>query len=54
VKLGDESFTHTYKQRQLNKNATLDRFGLCTDTTGGQVVKIYFDDLTYTASAPKP
>jgi hypothetical protein len=51
VKLGEETFTHTYKQRQ---NTTLDRFGLCTITTGGQVVKIYFDDLTYTATAAKP
>lgn len=54
VTLGDETFTHTYKQRQLNKNATLDRFGLCTITTGGQVVKIYFDDLTYSASKATP
>jgi hypothetical protein len=49
VKLGDETFTQKYKQRQLNKSATLDRFGLCTVTTGGQVVQIYFDDLAYTA-----
>ena len=53
VKLGDEWIAQTYKPGQLNKSAKLDRFGLCTATTGGQVVKIYFDDLTYTASTSR-
>ena len=54
VKLGDEIYTRLYKQKQLKKDATFDRFGLCTVTTGGQVVKIYFDDLTYTSQRPAP
>ena len=31
------------------KRAKFDRFGLFTSTAGGQMVKIYLDDLTYTA-----
>ena len=34
---------------------TFDRFGLFTAGKGGSYVKIYFDDLNYTANAePKP
>ncbi len=36
------------------KGASFDRFGLFTSTAGGQMVKIYLDDLTYTARAAPP
>ena len=52
--LGDETVTHNFKQRQKPADATFDRFGLFTNTAGGQLVRIYFDDLTYTAKRPAP
>ena len=51
VTLGKESVTLTLKKGQKAEDATLDRFGLFTSTAGGQMVKIYLDDLSYTASA---
>jgi hypothetical protein len=54
VKLGEESFTRELRPEQVKKGATFDRFGLCTTTVGGQVVKIYFDDLSYTARRDTP
>jgi len=50
VKLGEESVTLPLKPGDKEKGATLDRFGLFTINRGGAYVKIYFDDLTYTAS----
>jgi hypothetical protein len=47
VKLGDESAT--LKLKPFKGAATLDRFGFLTVSNGGQMVKIYLDDLTYTA-----
>lgn len=37
------------KEGQKSEGATLDRFGLFTSDIGGQQVKIYLDDLKYTA-----
>ena len=49
VTLGGESVELPLKAGLKAEGATLDHFGLITDTQGGQVVKVYFDDLTYTA-----
>jgi hypothetical protein len=53
VTLGNESVTLTLKRGLKAEGATLDRFGLFTSTIGGQMVKIYFDELEYTAAAAK-
>ena len=52
VTLGNETVTLALKAGQKARGASLDRFGLSTSTAGGQMVKIYFDDLTYTAGIP--
>ncbi|MFA6564232.1 MAG: hypothetical protein WCV00_20185 [Verrucomicrobiia bacterium] len=49
VTLGRESVTLALKPGQKAQGASLDRFGLFTSTAGGQMVKIYLDDLEYTA-----
>jgi hypothetical protein len=49
VTLGDESVTLSLRPGRKEEGATLDRFGLFTSTVGGQMVKIYFDDLSYSA-----
>ena len=49
VTLGTESVTLPLKPGQKAQGASLDRFGLFTSTAGGQMVKIYLDDLQYTA-----
>ncbi len=51
--LGTESVTLALKPGQKAQGASLDRFGLFTSTAGGQMVKIYFDDLSYTAGAAR-
>jgi hypothetical protein len=38
------------KPGKKTEGARLDRFGFFTTTIGGQMVKIYFDDLEYTAA----
>jgi hypothetical protein len=48
--LGDQSATLALKPGQKKDGANLDRFGFFTTTIGGQMVKIYFDDLEYTAA----
>ena len=48
--LGDQSVTLDLKPGDKAKGATLDRFGLFTTHRGGSYVKIYFDDLNYTAA----
>ena len=53
VTLGTETVTLPLKPGQRKQGASLDRFGLFTSTAGGQMVKIYVDDLKYTAAAPK-
>jgi hypothetical protein len=50
VTLGKESVTLVLKKGLKAQGARFDRFGLFTSTIGGQVVKIYLDDLTYTAA----
>lgn len=50
VTLGDESATLSLRAGQKAAGASLDRFGLFTATAGGQMVKIYLDDISYTAS----
>ena len=54
VTLGAESVTLALKPGQKLQGASLDRFGLFTSTVGGQMVKIYLDDLKYTAAQPAP
>src|SRR5260221_10865135 len=49
VTLGAEAVTLPLKPGQKKQGAHLDRFGLFTSQAGGQMVKIYFDDLSYTA-----
>lgn len=52
VTLGDQSTTLDLKpgQKAKAKEARLDRFGLFSIYPGGQIVKIYLDDLTYTTA----
>jgi hypothetical protein len=52
VTLDNESVTLPLKKGIRKQGATFDRFGLFTSTIGGQLVKIYLDDLEYTAAAP--
>ncbi|MBI3875017.1 MAG: hypothetical protein HY300_03450 [Verrucomicrobia bacterium] len=49
VTLDEESITINLKPGQKKEGARLDRFGLCSHKPGGGIVKIYFDDLKYTA-----
>ncbi len=51
VTLGAESVTLALKPGQKKEGATLDRFGLFTSQAGGQMVKIFLDDLHYTAAS---
>lgn len=48
--LGTESVTHNLRpgQKAAAKEARLDRFGLFSIGPGGQIVKLYLDDLEYT------
>jgi hypothetical protein len=52
VTLGNESVTLVLKKGLKAQGASFDRFGLFTSTIGGQVVRIFLDDLKYTASRP--
>ena len=52
VTLGTESVTLALKPGQKTQGATMDRFGLFTSTAGGQMVKIYLDDVQYTSAKP--
>lgn len=52
--LGDDSVTLNLNDGDKAKGATLDRFGLFTTHRGGSFVRIYFDDLKYTASRNAP
>ena len=53
VTLGSESVTLDLRTGQKPEGAIFDRFGLFTVGTGGGQVKIYFDDLEYTAATSK-
>lgn len=48
--LGNESVMLLFKNGDQAKGATLDRFGLFTGHRGGSFVRIYLDDLKYTAA----
>lgn len=50
VTLGSQSVALPLKPGRKAEGALLDRFGLFTLTAGGQMVKIYLDDLEYTAA----
>jgi hypothetical protein len=50
VTLGTESISFDLKRQHRMEGALFDRFGFFTSTIGGQMVKIYFDDLQYTSS----
>lgn len=50
VTLGNESVTLPLKKGIKTKTGTFNRFGLFNSTIGGQVVRIYLDDLQYTTS----
>lgn len=50
VTLGTESVTLPLKPGQKQQGAMLDRFGLFTSQAGGQMVKVFLDDLSYTAA----
>lgn len=51
--LGDESVTLPLKDGDKEHGATFDRFGLFTTHRGGSFVRIFFDDLAYTAKPPR-
>ena len=50
VTLGTESVTLALKPGQKAEGASRDRFGIFNSTAGGQMVKMYLDDLKYTAA----
>jgi hypothetical protein len=54
VTLGQESVTLDLKPGDKLQGALFDRFGLFTSTIGGQMVRVYFDDLKYTVRARSP
>ena len=51
--LGSESVVLPLRPGEKAEGAEFDRFGLFTSTAGGQMVKIYLDDLQYTANRPQ-
>lgn len=50
VKLGDETVPLPLKKGLKAEGAVFDRFGLFNSNIGGQLVRIYLDDLSYTAA----
>jgi hypothetical protein len=54
VTLDKESVTLPLKKGLKAQGASFDRFGLFTSNIGGQIVRIYLDDLKYTAARPAP
>jgi hypothetical protein len=52
VTLGKESVTLALRKGVKAQGARFDRFGLFTPAVGGQIVRIYLDDLKYTAARP--
>jgi hypothetical protein len=53
VTLGKESVTLPLRKGVKAQGAAFDRFGLFTSNIGGQIVRIYLDDLKYTARSGK-
>ena len=54
VTLDKESVTLALKGKHREEGARFDRFGLLTARAGGSHVKVYFDDLRYTAGRKRP
>jgi len=54
VTLGEESVTLALKKGIKGQGARFDRFGVFTPAIGGQIVRIYLDDLKYTALPLRP
>jgi hypothetical protein len=54
VTLGKETATLALKKGVKREGAHFDRFGLFNSTIGGQLVRIYLDNLKYTATRPTP
>jgi hypothetical protein len=54
ITLDKESVTLPLKKGIKAEGARFDRFGLFTSNIGGQIVRIYLDDLKYTAARPAP
>jgi hypothetical protein len=52
--LDKESWTLVLKKGVKAQGASFDRFGVFTSTIGGQVVRLFLDDLKYTASRSAP
>ena len=50
VTLDEESVTLPTKKGVKDQGARFDRFGLFTPSVGGQMVRIFLDDLSYTAT----
>ncbi len=53
VTLGEKAVTLALKPGQKAHGATFDRFGVFNSTIGGQMVKFYLDDLSYTVGVPR-
>lgn len=53
VTLGGESVTLPFKPGRKKEGATFDRFGLFTSQAGGQMVRLYLDDLAYSSHPQK-
>jgi hypothetical protein len=54
ITLDRESVTLPLKKGLKGQGASFDRFGLFTPNVGGQIVRIYLDDLKYTAARRAP
>jgi hypothetical protein len=54
VTLDKESVTLALKKGFKAQGASFDRFGLFTPSIGGQIVRLYLDDLKYTAARAAP
>jgi hypothetical protein len=54
VTLDEEAVTLPLKKGVKAQGARFDRFGLFTANVGGQIVRIYLDDLKYTAARSAP
>jgi hypothetical protein len=53
VQLGGESVSLDMRKAQMPAGTHFDRFGLFTSTIGGQMVRVFFDDLQYKAATQK-
>jgi hypothetical protein len=52
VTLDNDTVTLSLRKGIKAQGARFDRFGVFTPSNGGQIVRIYFDDMKYTASGP--